>query len=221
LNNRHQQEYHVATRTKKPKLSTVALTGEGDTTNTAGVMLTAGEAIADATAAGLMPDAADPSTTVAEDPEWGTEGHAEAFMLGRMIDVDKRHFTTLAEPWSRLRENEQAAVLQRLHSSMQEVVKDAVKIISANGRITFRAEVESVQFKGPTDVKAALKLMNTMESHALADVAGGTVVIVIEAIDELLAIPEGALQGDPDEPSLFDKSVEGSSLDVDPEEVEA
>ncbi|WP_066338409.1 hypothetical protein [Azohydromonas lata] len=216
----------VATRSKKTKSTTTEPAGEAAQADLGGeTMQTIGEAIADATSAGLMPEAGDepkdPSTTVAEDPEWGTDGHAEAFMLGRMIDVAKRHFTTLAEPWSRLRENEQAAVLSRLHESMKVVVKDAVQIISANARVTFRAEVAGVNFKSATDVEAKLKLVNNPETHALADVAGGFVTVVIENIDELLAVPESALKGEPDNGSLFDKSVEGTALDTEPEEAAA
>lgn len=143
------------------------------------------------------------------DPEWGTEGHAEVFMLGRMIDAAKKRFTHLAEPWSKLSEREQERVLTGLADDMRTVAKDAVKIIAANGRMTFRAEVESVQFKGPTDVKASLKLVNSQETHALADAAGGFVTIVIESLDEMLAIPEGATAGEPDNRPLFDQSVEG------------
>lgn len=215
----------MAPRTKKPKLSTDALTGEGDTTNTAGVMLTVGEAIADATSAGLMPEAgtepADPSTTVAEDPEWGTEGHAQAFMLGNLMGLFKRHFCRLAEPWGRLREEEQARVLKYLHMDLQDEVRKAVKIIAGNARISFRAEVESVQFKGASDIKAVLKLVGGPEAHSLADAAGNYVTVLIESLDDLLAVPEAALQGEPDIKPLFDASTEGSSFDVDPEEVGA
>jgi hypothetical protein len=213
----------VATRSKKTNPEAEPQASGSDPADN--FTQTIGEAIADATSAGLMPEAGtepkDPSTTVAEDPEWGTEGHAEAFMLGRMIDVAKRHFTTLAEPWSRLRENEQAAVLSRLHESMKVVVKDVVQIIAANARITFRAEVASVNFKSATEVEAKLKLVNSVESHALADVAGGFVSVVIEDINELLAVPESALKGEPDNGSLFDASTAGTALDTEREEATA
>lgn len=165
----------------------------------------------------------DPSTTTVENPdaeaehgpEWGTTAHAQVFMLGRMIDAAKKRFTHLAEPWSKLSEREQERVLEGLAGDMRDVAKDAVKIIAANGRMTFRAEVESVQFKGPTDVKASLKLVNTPETHALADAAGGFVTIVIESLDEMLAIPEGATAGEPDNRPLFDESTGGAGPDPD------
>lgn len=200
----------MAPRTKKPKTAAQQGTDEA--------LQTIGEAIADATSAGLMPEQPDPSTTVAEDPEWGTEGHAEAFMLGRLMDASKRHFTTLAEPWSRLRQQEQEAVLGRLRDSLETVIKDAVKIIAANARVVFRAEVAGVNFKSATDVVATLKLVNSPETHALADVAGGFVTIVIEDINELLAVPESALKGEPDNGSLFDASTAGTALDTERED---
>jgi hypothetical protein len=132
--------------------------------------------------------------------------HAAAFMMGDLITACKRRFTELAVPWGKLEQEEQERVLSNLHDDLCGAVKTAVKIIAGNARITFRAEVESVQFKGPSDVKAALKLVNTPETHALADTAGGFVTIVIEDLDPLLAVPDEALAGDPDDRPLFDKS---------------
>jgi hypothetical protein len=153
-------------------------------------------------------EAPDPDPTTFEHPEYGTEGHAELFMMGRLLEAARKRFTTLAEPWSKLRESEQAAVLRGLHGDIKDVVRDAVKIIAANARVTFRAQVEKVEFKGMDDVKASLKLVNTPESHALADSAGGYVTVVIEQLDDLLEVPESALQGEPDNKPLFDASTE-------------
>lgn len=153
-------------------------------------------------------EAQDPDTTTYEHPEYGTEGHAELFMMGSLLESAKKRFTTLVEPWSKLRESEQAPVLRGLHDDVKDVVRDAVKIIAANARVTFRAQVEKVEFKGMDDVKASLKLVNTPESHALADSAGGYVTVVIEQLDDLLEVPESALQGEPDNKPLFDASTE-------------
>jgi hypothetical protein len=211
----------VATRTKKPKTTTEPASEAVQSDPVGEPMQTIGEAIADATGAGLLQEAADPSTTVAEDPEWGTEGHAQAFMLGNLMELFKRHFCRLAEPWGRLREEEQARALKYLHMDLQDEVRKAVRIIAGNARVSFRAEVESVQFKGASDIKAVLKLIGGPEAHSLADAAGNYVTVLIESLDELLAVPEAALQGEPDIKPLFDESTAGSSLDVDPEEVEA
>jgi hypothetical protein len=130
-------------------------------------------------------------------------------MLGKMMESARKRFTTLAVPYSQLNEREQTNLLRELSFDMKDVIRGAVKIIAANARVTFRAEVESVQFKGPTDVKATLKLVNSEHTHSLADSAGGFVTIVIEDLDELLAVPEEALKGEPDNRPLFDASVEG------------
>ncbi|CAN7449948.1 hypothetical protein LJR066_002820 [Acidovorax sp. LjRoot66] len=153
-------------------------------------------------------EAADPQTLVSEDPEWGTAGHAEAFMLGNLMRVCKRRFANLVEPFNKLSEQEQGRLLSGLHDDLKEEIKTAVRIISANGRVTFRAEVDSVQFKGPSDIKATLKLVSGPETHALADMAGGFVTVVIESLDELLAIPDAELAGEPDTRPLFDASTE-------------
>ena len=150
---------------------------------------------------------ADPSTLLAEDPEFGSEGHAEAFMLGRLLDIFKRRCQRLAEPWSKLKQAEQGAVLEGLHSDLKDAIKDAVQIIAQHGRVSFRAEVALVSFKGPSDVVAQLKLANTAATHALADVAGGFVTVTIEAIDELLAVPAAAFEGEPDNKPLFDEAA--------------
>lgn len=165
------------------------------------------------------PEPADPSTLVVEDPDAGaavdaepvtdSESHARAFMLGKMMESARKRFTTLAVPYSQLNEREQTNLLRELSFDMKDVIRGAVKIIAANARVTFRAEVESVQFKGPTDVKATLKLVNSEHTHSLADSAGGFVTIVIEDLDELLAVPEEALKGEPDNRPLFDASTEG------------
>jgi hypothetical protein len=165
------------------------------------------------------PEAADPSTLVVEDPDadaavdvepvTDTEAHARAFMLGKMMESARKRFTTLAVPYSQLSEREQTNLLRELSFDMKDVIRGAVKIISANARVTFRAEVESVQFKGQTDVKATLKLVNSEHTHSLADSAGGFVTIVIEDLDELLSVPEEALKGEPDNRPLFDASTEG------------
>ena len=142
--------------------------------------------------------------------EWGSQEHAAAFMMGDLIKVCKRRFTELAMPWFKLDETEQTRVLEGLHEDLKEATRQAVKIIAANARITFRAEVDMVQFKGPSDVKAQLKLVNSIETHALADAAGSFVTIVIEDLDTLLAVPDVAmLAGEPNVRPLFDASTGG------------
>lgn len=147
----------------------------------------------------------------------GSHAHAELFMVGNLMAAAKRRFCGLAVPYSQLSEREQSRLLEGLAGDVRDEVKKAVQIIAANARMVFRAEVESVQFKGPSDVKSVLKLVNTAESHALADAAGGYVTVVIEQVDELLALPEEATQGEADQRPLFDQSTKGTSMDTAPE----
>jgi hypothetical protein len=138
-------------------------------------------------------------------------------MVGNLIAAATRHFKPLAVPWSGLSEQEQTRLLKRLADDVTETVKKAIIAIASNQRVTFRAEVAQVQFKGGSEIVAQMKLMNSPEAHALADAAGGYVTVVIEDSEELLAIPDSALQGEPDQRPLFDASVAGTSGDVDPE----
>lgn len=158
-------------------------------------------------------EAAIAEPTVAAD----AESCAAAFMVGNLIAAATRHFKPLAVPWSGLSEQEQTRLLKRLADDVTETVKKAIIAIASNQRVTFRAEVAQVQFKGGSEIVAQMKLMNSPEAHALADAAGGYVTVVIEDSEELLAIPDSALQGEPDQRPLFDASVEGTSGDVDPE----
>lgn len=147
-----------------------------------------------------------------------SQRNAAQFLIGNLMAAAKRRFTDLAAPWSQLSEDEQSRTLRYLSEDVRVAVGRAIRAIASNERVTFRAEVESVQFKGASDVKAALKLVNTPESHAPADRAGGFVTIVIEDTAELLDIPEAALKGEADQRPLFDQSTEGTALDTKPEE---
>lgn len=155
-----------------------------------------------------------PAEVVTEEPvvagvDVGTEDHAALLMMGDLLAASKRRFTELAVPWGQLDENEQTRLLENLHEDLKQAVRKAVKVIAANARITFRAEVEAVQFKGLADVKATLKLVNSAETHALADTAGGFVTVVIEDLDPLLAVAEEYLRGEPNNRALFDQSTDG------------
>lgn len=144
--------------------------------------------------------------------DWGSNEHAEAFVMGNLLKVVKRRFMPLAVPPGKLNEQEQTHLFRSLHEDFQNIVKGAVAIIAGKARLSFRAEVESVNFKGPTDCKAALKLVPGPEAHALADTAGGFVTILIdESYDDLLSVPDDVLRGEPDTKPLFDEVHDGTS----------
>lgn len=149
------------------------------------------------------------------------EAAAEMFLIGNLMTAAKRRFTELALPWRELKEAEQERVLRNLADDVRLAVGKAVRAIASHERLSFRAEVESVQFKGPSDIKAVLKLSGGEHSHALADSAGGFVTVVIEDVSELLDVRDDDTAGDADQKPLFDQSVEGTVLDITPEGVRA
>lgn len=145
-------------------------------------------------------------TAKTEEPADANQADAAQFLIGNLMAAAKRHFIGLAVPWRELNEHEQGRILRMLADDVRAAAGKAVRAIASNQRLTFRAEVESVQFKGASDIKAALKLSAGPESHALADAAGGFVTVVIENVDELLAIPDAATKGDADQKPLFDSA---------------
>jgi hypothetical protein len=149
-------------------------------------------------------EAIDTTTGEIIDTEWGGTEHTKEFMMGDLLNACMKRFKSASVVWTQMSEDEQTRFLGYVHDDLTAAVKKAVDIIASNGRVTFRAEVESVQFKGPTDVKSVLKLVNSPQSHSLADAAGAYVTVVIEQLDDLLSIPDSALFGEPDNKPLFD-----------------
>lgn len=177
-------------------------------------------------AATPAPDAATESSAPTAQPpedydELAAEAAAEMFLIGNLMAAAKRRFTELALPWRDLKEAEQERLLRGLAEDVRLAVGQAVRAIASHERLSFRAEVESVQFKGASDIKATLKLAGGAHSHALADAAGGFVTVVIENVDALLDIREGDTAGDADQGTLFDASTSGTGLDTKPEAVPA
>lgn len=128
---------------------------------------------------------------------------AREFMLGELIKAVKVEFLPLPKPFAQLKEYEQESLLRRVQNRLETAAKEVVEIVAADGRLTFRADVDSVTFKD--GVKAALKLAKTEHAHLLADQAGHSVLIVIEDFARYMN-PGDETKGMPDQPSLFDKS---------------
>jgi hypothetical protein len=139
---------------------------------------------------------------------FGSDAHAELFMVGDLMTAAKLRFMDLAVPWPQLSEEEQGRVLSGLADDVRRACTKAIRIIAHHGRVEFRAQVDQVNFKGDDEVKAVLKMVNSSEAHSLADVAGGYVTVIIEQNDELLAIPDDMTRGEPDQRPLFDLSTE-------------
>jgi len=125
---------------------------------------------------------------------------AKQFLLGNLIKAASKQFKSLAVPFFELKEHEQKRCLGNLEVDIREAVKSAVDIIASNARLTFRASVDQVVFKD--GVKAVLTMGKTDEAHALADVEGSYVTVVIEDRQTLLDIGD-ALDVQPDQKELL------------------
>lgn len=103
---------------------------------------------------------------------------ARVHLLGEMMSAATKQLRALDKPWLRLPEDAQKKVLRQVEQDCREGIERAVEIIASDARTQFRASVESVTFKD--GVKAVITMGNTQASHELADVAGGSVLVVIE-----------------------------------------
>jgi hypothetical protein len=103
---------------------------------------------------------------------------ARATLLGNLMTAVMKQMRSLETPWTKVDEYRQKMIIEEIRSDTWHAVSDAVDLIAADNRTRFRATVEQVTFK--SGVKAVLLMPNTEESHELADVAGGTVLVVIE-----------------------------------------
>lgn len=129
--------------------------------------------------------------------------YAREFLVGNLIKASTRRFKSLKTPFSELNQVEQELHLRQMADDIKAAVQEAVEIISSDYRMTFRASCDKVEFKSG-GVKAVLSAISGEQAHALADVAGGNILIVIE--DASRYLDEGdATQGDADQPPLFDQ----------------
>ena len=133
---------------------------------------------------------------------------AETFLMGNLIKAATRQLKELAMPFSKLDQEAQDKVLERVHEDISKAVLEAVNVIATGNRIHFRTAVKSVQFV-EDEVKVQLTCINSIEAHHLANKAGGVVMVVIEDGNRYLEVGD-ALEGEPDQHALFDTSTAGS-----------
>lgn len=135
---------------------------------------------------------------------------AAEFLLGEILKVATKQIRAMSVPFAAMREGEQSAVLLRMADDIRSIVGEAIDVISSNARITFRAGVDQVVFKD--GVKATLSMARGDNAHALADIAGGFVTVVIEDRSALLDAGD-AVNGDADQKPLFDAILDGVGLE--------
>ncbi len=149
----------------------------------------------------------EPNPALNDIEEDETVSVSREFLLGDLIKAVTRRFKTLVTPFPLMSEREQQVLLGYVAEDARHAVKEAIRIINSDNKIHFMAEVESVTFKD--GVKATLKMINTPESHALADKAGGVVMIVIADGDTYMELGDSC-KGEADQRPLFDASTEGT-----------
>lgn len=135
---------------------------------------------------------------------------AREFMVGELIKSVKKEFLSLTKPFKQLSEFDQTSLLKRVQFAVEAAVKDAVEIVAADARLTFRSEVESVTFKD--GVKVVMKLGKSEHAHTLADQSGKSVLIVVEDFVRYMNAGDET-KGEPDQKPLFDKSKETTRED--------
>ncbi|MGP3789807.1 cell division protein FtsK [Pseudomonas sp. B392_1p] len=106
--------------------------------------------------------------------------------LGRdLLQVLLQEVRTLPEPWQKMPEKRQAAVIERLTDCVESTVKKAVKILAAGGRPTIDGILESVAIKD--GIKATFKVsqFNPLR-HELIDSQGKVCLLVVANPDDYL-----------------------------------
>lgn len=136
-----------------------------------------------------------------EEMKAATKNTAAEFLLGELIKASSKRFKALEKPFYQLKESQQSDLLQDVAADVRDAVREAVEIIASDYRVVLRAMVDSVQFKSD-GVKANLVLANSMQAHALADVAGGSIMIVIEDSSRYLSVGD-AIDAVPDQSTLI------------------
>jgi hypothetical protein len=123
---------------------------------------------------------------------------ARSTLITNVSKAALKQLRSLEKPWSVLPKAHQETVLREVQDDISLAIFEAVDLIASDGRTRFRAKVDQVTFKD--GVKALLSMGNSEYSHELADVQGGTVLVVIE--DPARYSGEGIPQGEEDQRSL-------------------
>jgi NCAIR mutase (PurE)-related protein len=108
----------------------------------------------------------------------GTDA-AHLFLLGDVIKAATKQLKSAAMPWQLMSEASQKTLLTEVESDVRAAVTRAVTTIASDYRVSFQVQVAQATFKAD-GVKIALEMPVSEEAHALASVAGRSVLMVIE-----------------------------------------
>lgn len=152
-----------------------------------------------------MSEAAEVKAAADKLVEMNANDLARQYLLGELMATAMRQLRAVDKPWLRIPEEAQRRVIKDVETDCRAAVNRAVEIIASDARTRFKATVESVTFKD--GVKAVLTMGNTEASHELADVAGGTVLVVIEDPMRYTLTSEKAPKPDANQTSLITEDV--------------
>lgn len=120
-------------------------------------------------------------------------------MLGDMVKLVIDELKAAPDVWQKLSEDRQQDVIYRVTSQCNDLIRQAVEIIAADGREVITADVEQITAKD--EIKAVCKLAkHDPQRHSLLDAVGKPVLIVVAGHQQFLGgeIP----QAEPDQPDL-------------------
>lgn len=125
---------------------------------------------------------------------------SEKFLLGDLIKATMMEIRQMPFAWGVLPEKDQQKVIDRVTMKVTDAVRQAVKIIAADGRPHLVADVESVMFKD--GIKCVMSIAKqSADRHELADATGTMVLIVLPHIENHLGgEPPKAEKDQPDLP---------------------
>lgn len=126
---------------------------------------------------------------------------ARVHLLGELMSAAMKQLRAADRPWLRMPEESQKRVIREIEIDVKSAIVRAVEIIASDARTRFLASVESVTFKD--GVKAVLTMANTEASHELADVAGGSVLVVIEDPTRYTYAGDNAPTAEPNQTALI------------------
>lgn len=125
---------------------------------------------------------------------------AQDTLLGDMMSFIRDEFKAMPDVYQKLSEEKQRCFLERCEARARQAVIQCCEIIAAQNRPVIKTMVESVTFKD--GVKAVVR-PNSISPlrHALADMVGSEVLIVIGSADDFTH-DDGKPDADPDQSDL-------------------
>lgn len=120
-------------------------------------------------------------------------------MLGSLVGLVIDELKAAPDVWQRLSQGRQDDVIDRVRHRCEQMVRQAVRLIAADGREVITADLEQITAKD--EIKAVCKLAkHDQNRHALLDAVGKPVLLVVASHQQFLG---GELpKSDPDQPDL-------------------